>query len=628
MSTAPNPVSCLRLDPVAYFQQPELVSNIFQGITKPSDWLQCSLVNKNWKQVNEERNPRKILVRAIDGNQFEVVVELLDQGLSPKFRIAGTRFVADAEDTPYLRAKSLYHDKIAAVLKQKDGTFSEEWIKKKLDCLRFDLADYPFSVQGEVFQQKGTEGVGHAFHHDYLIPDIIESLKAFFAQRPETPHWNRAKAKQLLTALEQSRELCPSCSPEELNVVLDNCNPNELILFSDTSTYKHTHWISFAIKNSYYAFGNRGEGCLPYSGTMVRKSVPYLTFEQIKAIQHKHENCKHRVCRYHKCRGAFNYSWFYLRCSEQRESSCSRWSAEAGGILGGISVILCGDYEKKLSIKQKTEIELKKIHDISLSIFQEWIEFDHERSLKNIMNDANLAHDQNLYARFLSSLQTTSQVALNFYHFLASLGPIPWFGFDHKDKMPCDYVPLTQDGKRDFSSLDNLFLIEVSKAQEQYNSDDEDFWNVIISMVNNRIMRGFDVQNGTILAYAEFGDLLVDSYTLLRLSYNTLSKECAIIVTNPIKERYKTCNICICFLRAWYSQVVKISRNNILEVHLHSSKLQPFFQELAETCSSNEDLSTKYFEPLIGVAMLKHITWAHKENIYTQHLWNYLLNYR
>ena len=101
MTTAPvELVPYQTLDPVAYLQHRDIVSNIFQGVTRPSDWLSCSLVSKSWMQVNEDRNPRKLLVQAIDGNQFVVVVELLDQGLSPKFRIAGTKFVACAEDTP------------------------------------------------------------------------------------------------------------------------------------------------------------------------------------------------------------------------------------------------------------------------------------------------------------------------------------------------------------------------------------------------------------------------------------------------------------------------------------------------------------------------------------------------
>ena len=183
---------------------------------------------------------------------------LLDQGLSPKFRIEGTKFVREAEDTPYLYAKALKHLKIAAILKEKDGTFSEEMVKKKLDCLRFDVANYPLWVQGQLFQQHETRGVGHEFHHEHILSDMIQSLSAFFAQRPDCAHWNQEKSKQLLTALERSRELCPSCSPDEFKE--KKVNPNELVIFSDTSAFNHTHWISFAFKNSYQANCNRGEG--------------------------------------------------------------------------------------------------------------------------------------------------------------------------------------------------------------------------------------------------------------------------------------------------------------------------------------------------------------------------------
>ena len=207
--------SLYRSDPVAFFQRcnhPKIVSKIFQDMTNPSDWYACSLVNKRWMRVNAEGNPRKVLVRAIDGNDLDVVVALLDQGLSPNFRIKGSRFVSGTEDTPYLRAKSRHHDQIASVLKKKDGAFSEEMVKKKLDCLRFDLANLPFSVQGQIFQQHGTGGVGHEFHHEYLLPDVIQSFKTFSAQRADTDHWNQAKSEQIATALERSLKICPSCS--------------------------------------------------------------------------------------------------------------------------------------------------------------------------------------------------------------------------------------------------------------------------------------------------------------------------------------------------------------------------------------------------------------------------------
>src|SRR5215468_4070908 len=88
------------LDPVAYFQchkHPKIVSKILLSLPKVSDLQACMLVSKRW----EEASPRKVLIKAIESNRFDVVRNLLEQGLSPKFRIAGTKFVPGAENTPY-----------------------------------------------------------------------------------------------------------------------------------------------------------------------------------------------------------------------------------------------------------------------------------------------------------------------------------------------------------------------------------------------------------------------------------------------------------------------------------------------------------------------------------------------
>ena len=235
------------------------------------------------------------------------------------------------------------------------------------------------------------------------------------------------------------------------------------------------HWISFAMKNRYYAFGNRGSGCGNYPGVLIRTAKPHLNFESIQDIQHK-SACRAKVSWKHNCKGVFRYSWLYLQLTLQKGPSCSRASTEAGAILGGIGVTLCDEYEQKSPGDQLGEKELKQIHDSALSIFQEWINFDHELNLKKIMSDGNLVQDQDLYVRFLASLKTTSQVAEDFYHFLASSGPIPWFGLDQKHNIPCDYVPRTQDKQKNYANIDNLFAKVVTKAKEQYNSDDEGFW--------------------------------------------------------------------------------------------------------------------------------------------------------
>ena len=77
-------------------------------------------------------------------------------------------------------------------------------------------------------------------------------------------------------------------------------------------------------------------------------------------------------------------------------------------VLASIGVILC---EERGTLGELTEQELEEINGSSLSIFQEWIDFDHQRSLTNIMKDGDIAHDQDLFVRFLTSLKNTSQVA-------------------------------------------------------------------------------------------------------------------------------------------------------------------------------------------------------------------------
>jgi hypothetical protein len=606
MSTSPtDQVSFQRWDPVVYIQHPDIVSNLFQGITKPSDWLSCSLVSKNWKQVNENRNPRKVLVRAIDGNQLEVVVELLDQGLSPKFCIEGTKFVACAEDTPYLRAVSLHHHKIASVLKQKDGTFSEVMVKMKLDSLRFETTGTSFSIQDREFQRPKTAGVGHEFHHEYLLPDIIQSLKAYLMQRPDCAHWNRAKSQELFFALERSKELCPSCSPDELDNQLRNRAPNELIIFSDTSEFKHMHWISFAVKNHYYAYGNRGGDSGKYSGALICKSAAYLSWELMKTLRILDPQNYLDPAQYSK---PGQMPGLYLECTPQNGPGCARASAEAGGVLGGIGVILCNEYEQKSAGRQLTEQELKQIHDTALGIFQEWIDFDQDSSLKSIMNNRYCNHNPKLFVRFLASRKYASRVAEDFYDFLGSKGPIPWFGVDSSFKIPCDYVPRTQENRRNYFSLESLLSRMILKARDQFNPDDEAFWGSQIDLILNVSLRGFDVQKGVIFSYAALSNSLSAPYTatggLIQFKYDTKTRECEIYLTYPAVKRNKILNIAILFLHTRLSRAMKFKigltkflpeQNSVLfATSLNSSKLGPFLKELRQVYGSDEDLSIKY----------------------------------
>jgi hypothetical protein len=610
-----------RLDPVAYIQHPDIISHLFRDMTKPSEFLACSRVSKLWRRVNTERN-RNVFIQAIKRDNLGVVVELLGEGLSPKFRIAGTKFVACAEDTPYLYAKSLRREKIAAAIKEKEGTFSEEYVKKKLDCLHFDLANFPLWVQGQRFQQYETRGVGHEFHHEYLLSDLIDSLKAFFAQRPDCAYWNQAKSKELISALERSKEICPSCETKQFLGKTVACN--ELVIFSDTSAFNHTHWFGFAVKNFYHAVGNRGYLSEKYPGARVYKSV--VRCDGFKRFSHEFLQC---VSQQDPSQAAL-----YLESPTQRSPSCSKKSLE-GVTLGAIGVILCDEYNPK------TPIEFKQLHDVALSIFDKSVQFAQERSLNRIMKDTQIAHDQDLYVRFLTSIKTTSEVAVNFYHFLSSLGPIPWFGVDKGYKIPCDYVPKTasDSARRDYFCFDQLLDKVSTKAKEQFNPKDFLFWNQVAAL-GYKCLCGFDVQKGKIIAYASIdnntSDVETASKGLLKISYSIDTQNCSANLIIPVKERVKLLNVFIWLIHARTMDRIKfttkitkyLSDQDCIDFDIyldHSCQLGWFFHALQDAYKP-VDISPKYSKVSKvrdHITTLKTIDRTLKQNSYL-HLCNYV----
>ena len=154
-------------------------------------------------------------------------------------------------------------------------------------------------------------------------------------------------------------------------------------------------------------------------------------------------------------------------------------------------------------------------------------------------------------------------------------------------------------------------------------------------------MRGFDVQNGTIIAYAAFSKRSSDPYTatdgLLKLSYNTTTRECTIKMMLPVKDQYTVCNVCICFMRRWASGSLKSPTTTTkllpeqdsidFEVRLHSSKLQQFLHELTRAYNGDEELSEKICkrpENRRFEKKLKNITWKANGNNYHERLCEYL----
>ena len=311
-------------------------------------------------------------------------------------------------------------------------------------------------------------------------------------------------------------------------------------------------------------------------------------------------------------------------------------------VLGSIGVISCDEREAQGKQLQQQD---KQIQDTALSIFDEAMRFNQELSLNRIMNDAHIAHDQGMYVRFLTSLMTTSQVALNFYEFLVSKGPIPWFAVDRNDKIPCDYVPkraLVSNGPivKDSFHLDQLLNKVSNKAKTQFNPTDSDFWRQI-DLLHNKHMCGFDVQNGKIIVYASSDNSSLESETalqgLFKVSYSIQSKECSITLIIPVKERQRLLNVFIWLLHARIVHGIKSSpkimqyssgRNSIRfdDIHLDYSSQLGWFLRALKDAYKLKDIAKKYEkEPKVNVHIkaLKTIDRILGEKSYP-HLCNYV----
>jgi hypothetical protein len=556
-----------RYDPVVYLREPSVALEIFKYLFKPSEWNACCLVSRSWQSLNKKLHS---LIRAIENNQLDRIIALLAQGAPVRVKIDGTKLISITEDTPYLRAKDYNHEKIASVLKEKDGDFSETMIRNKLDCLRFEIA-CSFSVEGEAFQ---GEGLSHVIHHEYLLPDMIRSLRSYFEQLQDTESWDRKKSARVLATLEKYPKSCLSCLTEdELKETSDSIDRNELLILSDSSIAKHRHWITFAIKKPYYGIGNRGYGCGEYSGAPIYKKDDDFKLNHLSAL--------------------FDTTTapdFYIRLPEQKTGSCSRTSVEAA-ILTSMFLLLRDAYEDEPTPQQISELK-----GIASCLFLGWRNYDQKSCLDRIMNDPSIEYDQDLLVRYLAVFSGCLETAQKFYCFLLSRGSIRWGHIDSKGMSPYDCV-IKNRNIIFFNQLLSGVIAQTSSgiiSQAKAKSDSEtscEFWNQIEKLNNAQQLHGFDYQDSIIRTYSIVDAMNVYSTDikkcLMTISYDPSTFNCSIDLTLDSVHSLHNVQSCLLLLRSSHAIKFKTSRPDIsiiIHIDLNSpSQLEEVINKVKES---------------------------------------------
>ncbi len=328
--------------------------HIFSYLHDPSDWNACSLTSKDWQRINEQERPLTQLVNAIKNNQFELLRNILSRGVSVHFRIGGTKLCPNVSYTPLLCAQDYgASPEMIALLKQRDGGFTEQFLKHKLLALCYDV-DPRFTINGCAFRGAGLD---HFSHHHHLLPYLIDSVRSFFAQFKGLPYWDEKKTERLLSALQLIP--CASCSREESLGKIDQAIKNkELAIFSETVD-EHGHWVTFAALAPLIAIGNRGRGAGDNSGAQIYRITEEFTSQDIGSLFDVKGNPK-------LCHASYVHT---IHQTKQQTGSCSRYSFEAG-LLAGIFLLVQDGQE-------------------ALNIFKQWWEFDMVNHLDPFIEHAN-----------------------------------------------------------------------------------------------------------------------------------------------------------------------------------------------------------------------------------------------
>jgi hypothetical protein len=177
------------------------LQKIFYYISNQNDWKSCYLTSKQWKEINEELLPLTKFVNAIINKDGKIIKEILNKNNYNylHLKIRDSRYCPNVQQTPLLCAREYDLPKdLLSILEGKDGGFTDKFLNWKLHSLRHDI-NPKVKIKECLFS---GEGLDHFSHHNYLLPNLIDSLKRFFNQGEGSVYWNHGNTERLLRALE------------------------------------------------------------------------------------------------------------------------------------------------------------------------------------------------------------------------------------------------------------------------------------------------------------------------------------------------------------------------------------------------------------------------------------------
>ncbi len=225
---------------------------------------------------------------------------------------------------------------------------------------------------------------------------MIDSLKQFLAEY-KSENWNPEKTQRLISLLETSS--CTSCHTKQSHADQYEKNKGSLFL-SDTSVFKHKHWVSVVLINSWIIVGNRNTRSVVPGARFFKSESPFYSFFEFAKNYAK--------------RKAPGYC-FDLELPEQYSGSCSMVSFEAG-IMGALFAMMIEDPINNVT-KAKEEAQ---------SIFNAWHKESQISLLKQIIVEDGEGYDPSALTKALGRFDACEQTAQRFWDFLVSKGITPW----------------------------------------------------------------------------------------------------------------------------------------------------------------------------------------------------------
>jgi hypothetical protein len=345
----------------------KILEKIFLYLTKQEDWKACCLTSKTWEKINKSLRPLTQFVNAITNKDTNTIRQILNINNYDylHLKISGSRYCPNVDQTPLIRAREYkLPESIIELLEKKDAGFTKKFLNWKLFSLRFDISP---NLKIKECSFSG-EGLDHFSHHNYLLPDLINSLKNFFNQLGDTPNWDKNTTSRLLKAIRSHP--CTICPNEGILKKIEKVvKAGNLIIFSQ-SVNEHKHWITFAMLGSFLILGNRGIGSHGKPGIQIYKISEQFTLQNLGSLFHPSIIPKPEHVNYVS----------HVALPKQKTGSCARLSLEAG-ILAGIFLLL----NEKNDLLSNRSFKIEEC----LEIFNEWRQSDQERSIELIISKKN-----------------------------------------------------------------------------------------------------------------------------------------------------------------------------------------------------------------------------------------------